>query len=81
MDLKRMASNRALQIFMPPCTFVINGISTGDREEWCRGLSEFIRDRYFDESQEYGKTEAIIEEAMAKVKLKRMTAWGSRPSA
>ena len=76
LDLRRMASNRAFQIFIPPSTFDINGISTGDREEWCRGLFEFIRDRYFDGSQEYGKIDAIIEEAMGKVKLKRMDGLG-----
>ena len=76
LDLKRMASNRALQIFIPPSTFVINGISTGDREELCLGLCESIRYRYLDESQECGKIEATIEEAMGKVKLKRMDGLG-----
>ena len=30
LDLRRMASNRAFQIFIPPSTFDIDGISTGD---------------------------------------------------
>lgn len=63
---------RRQQCFVPPSVFKVNGMMTGDKDQWNEGLRCFMQERYHDDSADEQAIKDWVEMIMEKTRSRKI---------